>query len=280
MSPSILTSDAPVAIVTGSAAGIGYAIAAALIGRGYRVVVSDRELDAARAAAASLPEAPSPVARRCDVQSSNEVAQLVEWVGNEFGRLDAVVNNAGFVDPAATHDVTDDSWTALLDTHLTGTFRVSRAALPLLVSSECGSVVNISSVCAHRGFPARASYNAAKAAIEALTRTLAVEWAPAGVRVNAVAPGFILTENARRMYEAGAADADVRRQLVPMGRLGSPEEVGDAVAWLTAAATYVTGQVVVVDGGFLADGRTGPDPRVPDAALLKSLGAATAKETR
>jgi NAD(P)-dependent dehydrogenase (short-subunit alcohol dehydrogenase family) len=146
---------------------------------------------------------------------------------------------------------------------------MSRAALRLLARSEQPAIVNISSVCAARGFPGRLSYNAAKAGIEAVTRTLAVEWGVLGIRVNAVAPGFILTEKSRTFYESGLADAESRASRTALGRLGRPEEIAEAAYWLgSMGSSYVTGHVLVVDGGYLADGRTGPDPAVLDAASL------------
>ena len=194
----------------------------------------------------------------------------MELTIREFGRLDVLVNTAGTIDPAPSHMTGMEEWNHLIDVHLGGTMRTCQAAFPHLMRSPFPSIVNISSITARRGFPARASYNSAKAAIEALTRTLAVEWAAVGIRVNAIAPGFILTPLAEEAYRTGIADRAERERLIPLGRMGQPEEVAQAIRWLaTPDSSYVTGQVLAVDGGYLIDGRTGPDPNVWKAARLR-----------
>lgn len=268
-----MSERAPVALVTGGGAGLGEATSRLFVSNGWRVAVADVNVDGAKAVAASLPEG-SALAVHCDVGNAGSVEAAIDRVGQAWERLDCIVNNAGFARPAPSHQVTDESWDDLVGVHLGGTFRVSRAALPLLGRSDRPTIVNISSVCASLGFPGRLSYNAAKAAIEAVTRTLAVEWGVLGMRVNAVAPGFILTDKSRAFYESGLADADARARMTALGRLGSPNEIAQAVYWLASpASSYVTGQVIVVDGGFLINGRTGPDPAFFDAdRLLASLG--------
>jgi NAD(P)-dependent dehydrogenase (short-subunit alcohol dehydrogenase family) len=257
--------------VTGGGAGLGEATGRLFVTRGWRVVVCDVDEAAARALVDSLPE-DSAVAVCCDVGDPDSAARAIEAVASDLGRLDCLVNNAGITRPRASHEVTEEEWEELLQIHLGGTFRMSRNALPLLARAEAPTIVNVSSVCAARGFPGRLSYNAAKAAIEAVTRTLAVEWGGIGVRVNAVAPGFILTENSRAFYESGRADIEIRASLTALGRLGRPEEIAETVYWLgSSASSYVTGQVIVADGGYLVDGRTGPDPVVPDADRLREL---------
>jgi NAD(P)-dependent dehydrogenase (short-subunit alcohol dehydrogenase family) len=196
----------------------------------------------------------------CDIASTEQVDDAFVRIGDQVGAVDALVNNAGNVSPAPSHAIEDDSWHRLLDIHLGGSMRASRAALRLLLRSPHPSVVNLSSVCAERGFPGRLAYNAAKAAIDSLTRTLATEWGAWGVRVNSVAPGFILTANSAALYDAGLADATARASLTSLRRLGQPREVAEAIYWLASPlSSYVTGHVLVVDGGFLTDGRTGPD---------------------
>jgi NAD(P)-dependent dehydrogenase (short-subunit alcohol dehydrogenase family) len=264
-----------IALVTGGAAGLGEAAVRLLALRGWHVFIADLDYDGARASAKALP-AESATALKCDVSSSASAEDAINEIEERFGRLDVLVNNAGIVRPAASHGVSDDNWEALLNVHLGGTFRMSRAAIRLLVRSDAAAIVNISSVCAARGFPGRLSYNAAKAAIEAVTRTLAVEWGVVGVRVNAVAPGFILTATSQRLYESGAADAKARVALTPLGRMGTPDEIAEAVYWLASdRSSYVTGHVLAVDGGYLIDGRTGPDPVVLDGEQLRAQLEAT-----
>lgn len=262
--------EKPVVLVTGGGAGLGEASCRLFGSRGWRVAVTDIDRQAAEAVAESLGDGVA-VGVFCDVADADSIPGAFDSVAAAFGRLDCLVNNAGVARPAPSHEVTDEDWDALLSIHLGGTFRMSRAALPQLARSPAPTVVNISSICASRGFPGRLSYNAAKAAIEAVTRTLAVEWGVLGLRVNAVAPGFILTDASRKFYESGRADADVRAAMTALGRMGRPSEIAEAVFWLASeASSFVTGQVIVVDGGYLIDGRSGPDPVVYDADQLRA----------
>jgi NAD(P)-dependent dehydrogenase (short-subunit alcohol dehydrogenase family) len=260
-----------VALVTGGGAGLGEATCRLFVARGWAVAVCDSDVAAAHTLVGSLP-AGAARAFECDVSSPGSVIEAVEKVSSQFGRLDCLVNNAGITRPRATHEVGEEEWNEVIQVHLGGTFRMSQKALRLLMRSEAPAIVNVSSVCASRGFPGRLSYNAAKAAIEALTRTLAIEWGGLGLRVNAVAPGFILTENSRKFYESGQADVRTRMSLTALGRLGMPGEVAETIYWLgSPASSYITGQVIVVDGGYLVDGRTGPDPVIADAEMLRSI---------
>lgn len=262
-------SDSPVALVTGGARGIGYATATALVALGYRVAVVDVDGDGAVAAADRLGGGGIALGMKCDVSDDDDVGVVLDAVRKKFERLDTLVNNAGGSDPARTQDVTTSSWNQLIDVHLGGTFRMSRGAFDLLRRSDRGSIVNISSITARRGIPGRSSYNSAKAAIESFSRTIAVEWAPVGIRVNCVAPGFTLTEGGRAVYESGVADMQQRIALIPMGRMGTPEDIAEAVVWLASPkASYVTGQTIVVDGGYLVDGRTGGDEWVLPEPLV------------
>lgn len=248
----------PVALVTGAGQGLGRAISVALAENGFDVVVTDLTVAAADATARLLSGRSSSCA--CDVSSTESVVSAIAHAEREFGRLDVVVNNAGIVEPVRTEDETDERWDRVISVNQTGAMRVARAAFPLLRRAPHPSIISISSVVAGRGFPGRASYAAAKAGIEALTRVLAVEWGHFGIRVNSVAPGFILTEGARQVFEAGLGSAETRATLTALGRMGAPSEIGNVVAWLASpGASYVTGATIVVDGGYLAWGRTGPD---------------------
>lgn len=242
-----------VALVTGAGSGLGRASCVALAADGFRVVPTDLG-DSAERTALLLGEGQGTWLE-CDVSSTASVDAAFAEVGRLFGRLDAVVSNAGIVEPVRTEEETDERWHRILSVNQDGALRVARAAFPLLRQAAHPSLTSISSVAAHRGFPGRASYAASKGALEALTRVLAVEWGSYGIRVNCIAPGFILTEGSRRVIESGLADAKARGALTALGRMGEPEEIGSVVAWLaSSAASYVTGATIVVDGGYLAWG--------------------------
>ena len=174
----------------------------------------------------------------------------VERVFGALERLDVLVANAGISHPEPTVDVTEERWAAMLDVHLGGTMRCARAAYPLL-RERGGAIVNVASIAAFLGAGGRASYAAAKGGIVSLTRDLAIEWAPDGIRVNAVAPGVIETEIITRNVERGVLDRAVFDARIPLGRTGQPREIAEAVLVLaTDASSYVTGQTLIVDGGF------------------------------
>ncbi len=247
-----------VALVTGAGQGLGRAICVALAEAGFDVVATDLTMAAAEGTTRLLGGRGSYCS--CDVSSTESIGAAMAQVAREFGRLDVVVNNAGIVEPVRTEEETDERWDRVISVNQTGAMRLARAAFPLLRRSPYPSIITISSVVAARGFPGRASYAASKAGIEALTRVLAVEWGHYGIRVNALAPGFILTEGARQVFEAGLGSAETRATLTALGRMGQPSEIGSVVAWLASpGASYVTGATIVVDGGYLAWGRTGPD---------------------
>ncbi|MEO8632740.1 MAG: SDR family NAD(P)-dependent oxidoreductase [Chloroflexota bacterium] len=245
--------DRPVALVTGAGSGLGRASSVALAAGGFRVVPTD--LDGSAEKTAILLGEGQGIWLECDVSSKASVDAAFAEVGSRFGRLDAVVSNAGIVEPVRTEEETDERWQRTVSVNQDGALRVARAAFPLLRHAPHPSLIVISSVAAHRGFPGRAAYAASKGALEALTRVLAVEWGPHGIRVNCIAPGFILTEGSRRIIASGLADAKARGSLTALGRMGEPEEIGAVVAWLASpAASYVTGATIVVDGGYLAWG--------------------------
>ena len=239
--------DQRVAVVTGGAKGLGLADAERLGAAGYAVVVADLDGDAASAAAQRLGD--GAVGAAVDVRDAAGVEGLFARVDAELGRLDVLVNNAGISHPEPTVELTEERWQRMIDIHLGGTFRCSKAAHPLL-ARRGGAIVNVSSIAAILGAGKRASYAAAKGGIAALTRDLAMEWAADGIRVNAVAPGVIETEILTENIERGMLDPGVFDARIPLGRMGRPEEIAETVFFLADTATYVTGQVIVVDGGF------------------------------
>ena len=245
-----------VAVVTGGASGIGLATAERLCARGVVTILADRDGEAAEQAAAGLRAAGGaahPFA--VDVTDSASVRDLVETTAAAHGRLDALVNCAGFVTPEPSATLDDGSWSRQLDVHLGGTMRCCRAAHAALAHSDRAAIVNVSSILGHVGTPMRLAYSAAKAGIEGLTRTLAVEWAADGIRVNAIAPGYTRTALIDALMRAGKLDAASLERRIPLGRLAESREIACVIDFLAGPdASYLTGQVVLVDGGMSVGG--------------------------
>jgi NAD(P)-dependent dehydrogenase (short-subunit alcohol dehydrogenase family) len=257
-----MSSEERVAFVTGAGGGIGHATCAAFLADGYRVVLTDLEGDAARTAATAIdPAGQRTAGLECDVSSTESVERAFADALDRFGRLDALVNVAGIVSPGPSESLSDGEWGRLVDIHLGGTFRCSRAAFGALASSGAGSIVNISSIAGRAGFSQRASYCAAKAGIEGLTRALAVEWAKRSIRVNAVAPGHVRTPMLDHSLAIGSVTEETvtaRTNRIPLGRYAEPEEIAAAVLFLSSAgASYITGEVICVDGATTVNADVG-----------------------
>jgi 3-oxoacyl-[acyl-carrier protein] reductase len=245
-----------VALVTGAGRGIGKAIAARLSEDGASVVVNDLDEDVARAAVAEISNSVIAVGSVADSAATDEMVAVAE---REFGTLDIVVNNAGLTKDSTIHRMDDATWDLVLDVALKGTFYVCRSAARLLRRKDAGhnrKVVNISSINGVYGVAFNANYSAAKAGVIGLTKSLAREWAPLQINVNAVAPGFVETRltAARQEGDAFGIPAELLDEVhaqIPIGRVGQPEDVAALVAWLSAPASdYVTGQVVEIHGGL------------------------------
>jgi NAD(P)-dependent dehydrogenase (short-subunit alcohol dehydrogenase family) len=247
----------PVALVTGGAGGIGSATCKALHEAGFMVAVTDVDGIAAENAARGLDTTGrTAIGLLSDVASTLSVDAMVRAVVEHFGRLDALVNAAGTSKPQPSDEVPDADWQRLLESHLGGTFRCSRAAFAALCSSGGGTIVNVSSINAHVGAPGRLSYSAAKGAVESVARVLAVEWAPYGIRVNAIAPGYTQTEMVQNAIDSGNLDVAKLLPNIPLRRLAQPAEIANVIVFLsTPMSSYITGQTIVVDGGLIVSTR-------------------------
>jgi peroxisomal 2,4-dienoyl-CoA reductase len=256
-----------VALVTGGGTGIGLGIAGSLAAAGADVAIASRNPANLGPASEELRARGTRVsAVEVNVRDRDSVARMVEQVAQSHGRLDILVNNAAgnFYAPSAT--LSPNGWRAVIETDLYGTFYCCQAAYPLLKAQAGGRIISISMTLHYRGWPLMAHATAAKAGVDSLTRTLALEWAPDRITVNAVAPGPIPTEGVKKAFTppgAGAPDLFGMEQYatktIPLGRWGTPHDIGEMVTYLASpAGDWITGAIIVVDGGaWLRGGEAG-----------------------
>ncbi len=246
-----------VALVTGAASGTGAATARALATDGYSVAILDRDEAGAQTVAQEIASQSSSttVAITTDVSDPASVQASVNAAIKQFGRIDALVNNAGYGIAKGLEDTTDAEWDALMATNVKGAFLCARATVPHLRASE-GTIVNIGSVAGQVGLRNRVAYCASKAAIHGLTKALAVDLAEDNIRVNAVAPGTVMGPYYDNLRDDGESTEVFHQRLAArqlMGRCGTPEEIAAAVAFLVGpTSSFATGTILVVDGGLSA----------------------------
>lgn len=239
-----------VAVVTGASRGIGRAAALALAAEGATVVVNyASSSQAADAVVAEITATGNEaVALQADVAQADQVDALFNTVMEKYGRVDVLVNNAGIARDTLLLRMKLEDWQAVIDLNLTGVFLCTRVASKIMLKQRSGRIINITSVVGEMGNPGQANYSAAKAGVIGFTKTVAKELASRGITVNAVAPGFIATDM--------TADIKAKEEilkLIPLGRYGQPEEVAGLIRFLAAdaAAAYITGQVINIDGGMV-----------------------------
>lgn len=242
-----------IAIITGAGVGIGQAIAKRFAAEGAHVWVTDINTETAEQTSTEIrTSGGGATAMHVDVSKGQDITALVRNVASAHGRADILVNNAGILVRGEVRTLSDEDWTKLREVNIDGVLRLSRDCLPLLRKSSAASIINISSIMAHRGLRPLAAYTATKGAVTALTKGLAVEYAPFNVRVNCIAPGYIETSITDRLLKF----PPVRKALVdktPMGRLGAPDDLaGAAVFFASDDSLYCTGSELIVDGGMAA----------------------------
>lgn len=249
-----------IALVTGGAKGIGFAISDEFASQGWTVVITGRD-EAALASATEELAARHPHAevfwKALDVRSRESINKVFAEVSKEIGPLTSLVNCAGVIIRDESENLSDDDWNTVIETDLSGVFRCSQAAYPDLAKSADASIINVGSIAGSVGIAGRASYTASKAGLEGLTRTLGLEWADRGIRVNAVAPGWTRTEMVAGGIKDGRLSEAALTARIPQKRLAEPSEIAKVVMFLASTdSSYITGQTIVVDGGITINGNT------------------------
>jgi NAD(P)-dependent dehydrogenase (short-subunit alcohol dehydrogenase family) len=236
------------AIVTGGAAGLGLAMTTKFVEAGIRTVMIGRKEDALKATAAALGELCSY--KVLDLQQLEAIPGCIAEIAESFGQIDILINNAGINMKKDFLEVTDQDFYNIIQTNVLSVFAISREVSKVMVKQGHGAIVNISSMAAQYGIPKVIAYTAAKSAIEGMTKAMAVELSPLGIRVNCIAPGFIKTAMSSKALDNDPERKNKVLSRTPMGHLGLPEDVADTALYLSSdAAKYITGTILPVDGG-------------------------------
>lgn len=238
-------------LVTGSSRGIGRAIALAFAKQGYHVFLNCNhsiiEVEQVRAEIEALPEGSCDVVIG-DVGNPDDVNDMFKKIYKKCDSLDVLINNAGIAYIGLMNDMTSKEWNRIIQTNLSSVFYCSRAAVPKMVSKKAGKIINISSMWGTIGASCEVAYSAAKAGVHGLTKALAKELAPSNIQVNAIACGVIDTVMNQQLREEERLALEIE---IPMGRFGTPEEVAELVLQVAQSPTYMTGQIIGIDGGFI-----------------------------
>ena len=237
------------ALVTGAAQGIGRGIALLLARNGADIVVSDINLEKAEETAKEIRAiGPKATAVKVDVSNLSDVERMVEAIIEKLAKIDILVNNAGITRDKLILRMTEEDWDAVLGVNLKGTFNCTKTVIRHMAKQRSGKIVNIASVVGEMGNAGQANYSASKAGVIGLTKTIAREYAQRGINVNAIAPGYIETPMTDALPEKAKEEL---KRLIPMDRLGKPEDVAEAVLFLVCEeSSYITGQVLNVNGGI------------------------------
>lgn len=251
--------EGKVAIVTGAAMGIGKAAAAALANEGASVTVADINAEVGAQTVQEIESAGGKAFfQRADVALMADVERLVEETVRRYGKLDILVNNVGLAIAGSVVEISEEDWTRCLNVNLTSMWRGMKCAIPHMIKNGGGSIINVSSVQSLLGFIGWSAYAASKGGINGLTQQSAVEYAPYNIRINAIAPGTIMTPMNERIFaeaEDKQALIDSWNALHPLGRFGQPDEVGRLIAFLASDdSSFITGEIIRVDGGMVVKG--------------------------
>ena len=245
-------------LITGGASGIGRASASLFAAQGAAVAISDIDEEKTREAARELGN--QHVAAPGDVSDEASVASIIEAARAGLGKIDVLINCAGVGDTfKPTLEQSMEHWQRIIDINLTGTYLTCRAVAGEMLERGEGAIVNISSIAGLVGLPYRNAYTASKHGVAGITKSLASEWGQRGVRVNAVSPGYVATPMVQKLIESGRVDEKTIQRRTPMGRLATPDEIGNVMMFLASPlASYVNGAVIPIDGGYTGHGAAGP----------------------